>query len=97
MENGYNIFWTNHALNELANTYQYLETYFTKRELKKLSEEINKILRLIAINPSLFPVSTSKGIRKVVIRKYNTLYYRENKTQIEILSFFSSLTPFHKI
>lgn len=39
----------------------------------------------------MFPVSKKTNIRKVVIKKYNTMYYREkeNKT-IEILSFFSN-------
>lgn len=39
MENGYKIYWTDHALEELASTYKYLEEYFTKKELKKLSIE----------------------------------------------------------
>ena len=62
MESGYKIFWTDHALNELAETYDYLETHFTEREMRKLSTEIDKTLKLISINPSLFPLSEFKGI-----------------------------------
>ncbi len=90
MGNGYKIFWTDHALNELADTYEYLERYFSERELKKLSNEIDKTLKLISQNPNLFPMSESKGIRRVAIKKFNTMYYRENEQQIEILSFFSN-------
>lgn len=54
MESGYRILWTDHALNELAVTYEYLEIHFTKRELKRLSTEIDKTLRLISQNPNLF-------------------------------------------
>jgi hypothetical protein len=40
MKNGYNVLWTDHALQELSETYSYLEEHFTKKELQKLSIEI---------------------------------------------------------
>lgn len=90
MESGYKILWTNHALTELTSTYEYLEKNFTQRELNKLSQEIERVLELISKNPNLFPLSESQGIRKVIVKKFNTLYYRENQATIEILSFFSN-------
>lgn len=90
MENGYKIYWTDHALEELASTYKYLEEYFTRKELKKLSIEINRILKLISKTPTLFPLSESTGVRRVAIKKFNTMYYRERQNHIEILSFFSN-------
>ncbi|MFD2726928.1 type II toxin-antitoxin system RelE/ParE family toxin [Hyunsoonleella rubra] len=90
MGSGFKIYWTDHALNELADTYEYLEKHFTKREMKKLSVEIDKTLKLISKKPDLFPLSDSKKIRRVVIKKFNTMYYRENEGRIEILSFFSN-------
>ena len=90
MESGSRILWTDHALIELADTYEYLEINFTKKELKALSNEIEKVLKLILKTPNLFPVSKTKGVRKVVVKKYNTMYYREHKDYIEILSFFSN-------
>lgn len=90
MESGYNILWTDRALYELAATFDYLEINFTERELKKLSAEIDKILNLISKNPDIFPTSDRRGIRRVVIKKFNTLYYRKRLNSIEILSFFSN-------
>ena len=90
MKNGYKILWTEHALNELADTYEYLELHYTERELKKLSIELDKTLKLISHNPSLFPISEFKETRKVVIKKFNTLYYRKRNNSVEILSFFSN-------
>ena len=90
MESGYNIFWTDHALSELADTYEYLELNFTPREMKNLSLEIDQVPQLISKKPKLFPISESLEIRKVVIKKYNTMYYKVNKNQIEIISFFSN-------
>lgn len=92
MENGYKILWTDNALFELQETYDYLETNWTERELRNLSTELEKTLSLISKSPKLFQKSEQKGVRKVIVKKYNTLYYREiKKTKIvEILSFFSN-------
>ena len=90
MGNGYEILWTNHALTELAKSYEYLESSFTERELNNLSKAIDKTLSLISHNPNLFPVSEIKGVRRVVILKFNTMYYREINNRIEIISFFSN-------
>lgn len=90
MESGYKILWTDHALKELVETYDYLETHFTEREMRKLSTEIDKTLKLISRNPSLFPLSEFKEVRRVVIMKFNTMYYREKENTVEILSFFSN-------
>ena len=53
--------------------------------------KLEETLSLIAQNPNLFQVSDIKNeIRRVVILKHNTLYYRHINNQIEIISFFSN-------
>jgi plasmid stabilization system protein ParE len=90
MESGYKIQWTDFALKELADTYEYLELNFSKKELNKLSVEIERVLRLISKNPNLFPQSDTKRVRRVVIKKFNTMYYRESNSIAENLSFYSN-------
>jgi len=91
MKSGYKIAWTDNALSELKATYKYLEENWTEREMKNLSIEIERTIKLISNNPKIFPTSNKKKIRKVVVKKLNTLYYRENKENfVEILSFFSN-------
>ena len=90
MNNGYKIYWTDHALNELAKTIEYLEEHFTDKEIRKLALKIESTIELIAQNPNIFPKSEYKDISKAVILKYNTLYYRIKEDSVEILSFFSN-------
>jgi plasmid stabilization system protein ParE len=100
MANGYNVLWTDHALEELAATIHYLEINFPDDVPRRLSIEIEKIVKLIAVNPLLFAESMShKGIRKAVVLKYNSMYYRVDitKNQIIILSFFSNRQSSDKI
>ncbi|MFZ4799598.1 MAG: type II toxin-antitoxin system RelE/ParE family toxin [Bacteroidia bacterium] len=91
MKNGYNIFWTDFALKELENTIEYIEQNWSEKELKNLAEKLEETLNLISKNPDIFQVSEfKKDVRRVVVLKYNTIYYRFNNNQIEILSFFSN-------
>lgn len=90
MENEYEIIWTDLALEELAETVEYLERKFTEKEVDHLGDEIERILALISVNPQIFPISSRKKIRKAVILKFNSMYYRITGNYIQILSFFSN-------
>ena len=91
MTNGYKILWTDFALSELEKTIEYLEENWTERELRNLAVEIEETLNLLSHNPNLFQASDiKKEIRRVIVAKHNTLYYRVNNNTIEIISFFSN-------
>ena len=90
MKSGYKILWTENALEELERTLEYLERNFTRKELERLSEKIESTVSLISQNPFLFSKSDKKNIHRVVILKYNTMYYQLKDESIEILSFFSN-------
>ena len=91
MKSGYRIEWTDHALNELSETFEFVEKHWTEKELEKLSNKIEEILSLISMNPELFQISyAKKEIRRAVVTKHNSLYYRNKNETIEILSFFSN-------
>ena len=91
MKSGYKIEWTDNALKELKATFNYLEDNWTERELSRLANELERILNLISINPGLFPVSEKQNIRRAVVKKLNSLYYREIAgNRVEIISFFAN-------
>lgn len=62
MKNGYNIHWTDNALDELEKTIEYLTDNFTDREIKKLALKIEDITKLITHHPNIFPKSAYKNI-----------------------------------
>ncbi len=90
MVNIYEIVWTDHALAELQDTIHYLETKFSQREISRLAEEIERILAIISRNPTIFPSTEKENIRKAVILKFNSMYFRIKENEIQILSFFSN-------
>ncbi len=90
MRNGYKVYWTDNAIQELKETIEYLERNFTDKEISKLALKIEGITELISQNPKIFPKSEVRNVYKAVVLKFNTLYYRINKENVEILSFFSN-------
>src|SRR5690606_39709023 len=79
MKSGFNIEWTQNARKELEKTIEYLEENFSEKEIKKFVQKIENITELISQNQNLFPKSKSNNIHKVVILKFNTLYYRRSE------------------
>jgi plasmid stabilization system protein ParE len=65
--------------------------FWTEKELRNLAKEIEKTIDLLSRNPLLFQSSDlNLAVRRVVVAKKNTLYYRINGNTIEVLSFFSN-------
>lgn len=91
MKSGYKILWTNNAISELEETIEYLEINWSEKELRKFSEKLDHTIELISKTPEIFPNSyEKKGIRKAVVEKHNSLYYRIKEKSIEIISLFSN-------
>ena len=93
MKSGYKIAWTDHALAELSQTFQYLELNFSEKEIVHLGNKIDAVLSYISQYPELYPESFKRrDVRRAVVTRLNTLYSRINidKDLIEILSFFSN-------
>lgn len=90
MKSGFKIQWTLNARKELEKTVDYLQANFSEKEIRKLAQKIESVTELVSQNPNLFPKSDNNQIYKVVILKFNILYYRIKNDQVEILSFFSN-------
>ena len=88
MEKGFEILWTDLALEELSETVEQLKREFSQKEIDNLGDEIERITSIISQNPNIFPNSDRLKTRKAVILKFNTLYYRIMNDKIEIVSFF---------
>jgi plasmid stabilization system protein ParE len=91
MKSGYRIVWTDHALEGLNQTFEYLRLNFSDREISRLARKIESVLGTISKFPRLYPASAkAKGVRRAVVTKHNTIYYRINakRREIEIVSFF---------
>lgn len=86
-----NIHWTDNAKNDLKTILNYLEIHWTEKELKNFSSKLDNTISLISQNPLLFQASFYKiNVRRALITKHNTLYYRIKGTEIELLTIFDT-------
>ena len=91
MKNTYKLIWSDEALNNLKGIINYLEINWTNREIKKFAQLLEKQLLRIKENPFLFAESDkSNGLRRSVLSKQTTIYYRINDNDIRIISLFDN-------
>ena len=91
MESTYKIIWTDEALKNLTGIIDYLEHRWTEREIKNFAKLLDRQLNLIQSNPDLFPTSpTSDRLRKCVLSKQTTIYYRLDNDEIRIITLFDN-------
>lgn len=91
MRNTYKIIWTSRALSDLKNTIAYLEENWTSREIQKFALLLDLQLNRLKIYPNLFPKSHRyKKIRKSVLSRQVSMYYRVVNQEIQIISLFDN-------
>jgi plasmid stabilization system protein ParE len=91
MKNTYKIIWSDEALTNLKNIIEYLERKWTEKEISNFAQLLDKQLQRIENNPFLFPeTDTSNGIRKSVLSKQTSIYYRIVKFEIRIITLFDN-------
>ncbi len=80
------IIWAPSARDEYAVLLEYVERNFGLDAALKLLDETEKLLEGIAAFPGMFPASDKrKDIRKAVVSKQTSLFYRISQDQIQIL------------
>jgi len=91
MKSTYKLIWSDEALNNLKGIIDYLENRWTKREIKKFAQLLDKQLKLIEDNPFLFAESDkSNGLRKSVLSRQTTVYYLIIGYEIRIITLFDN-------
>ncbi len=91
MKNTYKLIWSAEALNNLKGIIDYLEHRWTQKEIKKFAQLLDHQLNLIENNPLLFAESDkSNGLRKSVLSRQTTIYYRIINYEIHIMTLFDN-------
>lgn len=91
MRSGYKLLWSDRAVLDLQNIIAYLNYKWTNKEVKNFIGRLDKRLDLIAINPKLFPkTGKRKDVRRSVLTRHITLYYKTTDNLIQVISLFDS-------
>ncbi len=85
------IIWSPLAEKDLENILEYLADNWNQKVIKHFLNKIDTIINQIAKVPNQFPIINRKlQVRKCVVTKQNTLFYREIERKIEILRLYDT-------
>jgi plasmid stabilization system protein ParE len=85
------IIWSPLSENDFAKILDYLNRNWGVKVASNFIELTENTLNQISLNPRQFPIIYKrKKIRKCVLTKQNTLFYRDTRSRIEILRIFDS-------
>ena len=86
-----NVIWSPAAEKDLETVLDYLQSKWSNQVLNRFINKIDDNIGLIIDDPKIFPLINDRlKIRKSVITKHNTLYYRETAKSIQIVRLFDS-------
>lgn len=85
------IIWSPAAEEDLISILDYLQNKWSQRVINKFINKIDDNVGLILEDPKIFPIINQElQIRKSVVTKHNTFYYREVSEGVEIVRLFDS-------
>ncbi len=85
------IVWSDNAKEDISSLVYYLASNWGKKIADDYITLIAELVEQFAEFPKLYPViHTRKKIRKCVVSKHNTIYYREKREYVEIISVFDT-------
>jgi plasmid stabilization system protein ParE len=85
------IIWSRFSENDFANILDYLDKNWGQKVAIDFIDLTDNIINQISLNPRQFPIwYKRKKVRKCVLTKHNTIYYRDGKTNVEILRIYDT-------
>lgn len=85
------IIWSPLAEEDLGNTLEYLSVNWNQKVIIRFLNKIDFVTNQISKIPNQYPIINKKlQVRKCVVTKQNTLFYREIERRIEILRLYDT-------
>jgi hypothetical protein len=87
------VFWSAQAKITYFRILDYLNEHWSKKEIIQFSRKTDIIIQAIRRNPEIYPVTFKhKEIRKAIVDKNNSFYYKADKLQnrIYLLTFYDN-------
>ncbi len=92
------VIWSPQSESDLLQILDYIQKNWEGEVAIKFIDIIDEIINQISINPKQYPlIQKRKKIRKCVITKHNSLYYRDRKESIDILRIYDNRQDPHKL
>lgn len=85
------ITWSPLSEKDFSNILEYLDLNWGSSVIEKYINRVDSLLNQIKLNPKQYPlINKRKKVRRCVITKHNSLYYRINKDSIDLIRIYSN-------
>ncbi|NOS56412.1 MAG: type II toxin-antitoxin system RelE/ParE family toxin [Cyclobacteriaceae bacterium] len=84
------VVWTDEALADYHQNIDFLLKEWTDQVALDFIEDVDAVISLIVSRPELFPLTDYRGIRKAVVRKQITLFYKISDNSIQLIRFWNN-------
>ena len=85
------IIWTDRALQNAVSVKKYLHLTFSNKEIENFYSLLEAFEIAVSAFPELYPASSIKrGVRRAVLSKVLSVFYRITKNKIEVLAIFDN-------
>jgi len=85
------VVWSPLSESDFSKILEYLNENWDEKVTNQFIDLIENILEQISINPRQFPIIYKKEkIRKCVLTKHNSMFYRDSKNQVDILRIYDT-------
>jgi plasmid stabilization system protein ParE len=85
------VIWSEYAVNDFENILEYLNLKWGNSVVNSFIDKTDSYIAQISMTPDLFPIiHKSRKIRRCVLTKHNSLYYRFKKDRIDILRIYDN-------
>lgn len=85
------IIWSDDALADYHQNIDYLLEEWSEQVALEFIEDVEAIVALIRNHPELYPITEYHEIRKAVIRKQITLFFRSTDKEIQLIRFGTTI------
>jgi len=98
MDSDFKLFWTDEAIRNLELILDYLKNKWTQREIDQFKIKLARLIKLIEVNPELFPLSKyNKRLRKAVLSRHTTIFYELTGNKVYLVYLFNNQQSILKI
>lgn len=85
------IIWSPLTESDLANILDYLDKNWEMKVAAHFIDLTESLINQISLNPRQFPICYKrKNVRKCVLTKHNTLFYRDTRSSVQILRIYDT-------
>lgn len=84
------VIWSNDAISDYYQNIDYLLKEWSEKIAAEFIEDVDVTIELIKIHPELYTLTNHLEVRKAVIRKQVTLYYKVSDQNIFLLRFWNT-------